>query len=177
MVEYLQVFGGCGLIFSFLSVGNHYPGHRAFLPCVSAEVFPGRRDGYLGQELWRHAGQTLVLQVHLQPVYPLLNHRRTVPITYRRFYFAFVLQSRRGKVVPLESKSGHHKWGSRPERLLRTHAGRTRPSERLVERTSVKTRIKEWSNKRDFSSSHQQIAGPRWSQEWLNWAGAPEIIL
>lgn len=53
----------------FASVGNYYPGHRAVLPRVSAEVFPCWRDGYCGQGLGWNARQTLVLQVELQDIH------------------------------------------------------------------------------------------------------------
>lgn len=48
---------------SLSAVGHHHPGHRALLPRVPEEGLPLRGDGDRGQELRRHSGPQVVLQV------------------------------------------------------------------------------------------------------------------
>ncbi len=70
----------------FASEGNYYPGHRALLPRVSAEVFPCRRDGYGGQGLGWNARQTLVLQVELQDIHYSFIQLQPNPLQHSGFH-------------------------------------------------------------------------------------------
>lgn len=97
---FTSVFGGYKCLSSptcnfllFASVGHYYPGHWAVLPSVSAEVFPGWRDGYCWQGLGWITRQTLVLQVQLQDIPYLFVKLQPNPSSHLPELWAFIFHA------------------------------------------------------------------------------------